>query len=208
MENIQATYPLQIVHLDYLTTEMTEGGKDVHMIIITDHFMRYAQTLLTSSQTAKCTEQTVWDQFIFHYGLPECIIFDQGQNFESDLISELCKLAKVWKLHISPYHPQTNGQCEWFNSTLINMLGTLPLNKKSSWRDMIPMLVHVYNCTRSTATGFSLYYLMNGQKPQLPVNLYFGSQKADMNVATSTKCVQQLCERLKWAYKTAQQIIR
>ena len=28
-----------------------------------------------------------------------------------------------------------------------------------------------------------------------------------MNVITSTKFVQQLCERLKWAHKTAQQII-
>ena len=29
MENIQAIYPLQLVHLDYLTIEMTERGKDV-----------------------------------------------------------------------------------------------------------------------------------------------------------------------------------
>ena len=38
MENIQATCPLQLVHLDYLTIEMTKGGKDVHVLIITDHF--------------------------------------------------------------------------------------------------------------------------------------------------------------------------
>ena len=84
---------------------------------------------------------------------------------------------------------------------------TLP-KKKSSWRDMVPMLVHAYNCTRSTATGFSPYYLMYDQKPQLPVDLYFGTQMADMNAATSTKFVQQLCERVKWAYKTAQHVIK
>ena len=65
-----------------------------------------------------------------HYGLPESIVSDQGQNFESDLIFKLYKLAKVQKLHISPYHPQTNGQCELFNHALINMLGTLSTNKK------------------------------------------------------------------------------
>ena len=42
MKNRQATYPLQLVHLVYLTIEMTEGGKDVHVLIITDHFVRYA----------------------------------------------------------------------------------------------------------------------------------------------------------------------
>ena len=40
-------YPLQLMHLDYLTIEMTKGGKDVHVLIITDHFMRYAQARVT-----------------------------------------------------------------------------------------------------------------------------------------------------------------
>ena len=61
MENIQTTHLLQLVHLDYLMIEATEGGKDVHVLIITDHFMRYAQALVTSSQTAKCTAQALWD---------------------------------------------------------------------------------------------------------------------------------------------------
>ena len=59
MENIHAIYPLQLVCLDYLTTEVTEEGKNVHVFIITDHFMRYAQALVTSSQTAKYTAQTL-----------------------------------------------------------------------------------------------------------------------------------------------------
>ena len=42
MESIQTIHPLQLVHLDYLTTEATEGGKEDHLLIITDHFMRYA----------------------------------------------------------------------------------------------------------------------------------------------------------------------
>ena len=48
MENIQAAHPLQLVHLDYLTIKVTEGGKDIQVLIITDHFMRYIQALVTS----------------------------------------------------------------------------------------------------------------------------------------------------------------
>ena len=200
IENIWATYPLQLVHLDFLTIEMTEGGKNIHILIITDHFTRYAQALVTSSQTAMCRALTIWDQFIVHYNLPKGIISDQGQNLKSDLISELCQLARVWKLHTSPYNPQTNGQCEWFYSTLINMLGTLLPNKKCSWRDVVPMLVHVYNCIRSTATGFRPYYLMHGQKPLLPVDLYCGTQKADISATTAKQVTEKENQRNKCNY--------
>ena len=153
MENIQAIHLPQLVHLDNLTIKATKGGRDAHMSIITDHFKRYAQDLVTSLQTARCTALSLWDQSVVHYGLPESVNSDEGQNFEIELISELSKVAKLWKLCTHLYHPQTNGQCEWFNHALINIQGTL--HKASSCRDMVLTLVDAHNCTRSTDTGFS-----------------------------------------------------
>ena len=137
--------------MDYLTIEANEGNTDVHILVITDHFTRCAQATVTSSQTAKCTAQNLQDKFIVHYGLPEKILTSQGCNFESDLLWELWELAQVKKITTSGYHPQTNGQCEHFNTTLINMLGTLLEKPKTTWREQVPMLVHAYNCTRSNA---------------------------------------------------------
>ena len=34
--------------MDYLTIEANEGGKDVHILVITDHFTCYAQAIVTS----------------------------------------------------------------------------------------------------------------------------------------------------------------
>ena len=68
-----------------------------------------------------------------HYGWPEKILTDQGKSFENNLIKELCELAQVKKLPTSPYHPETHGQCEQFNVTLINMLGSLPTHAKKNW---------------------------------------------------------------------------
>ena len=63
---------------------------------------------------------------------------DQGCNFESQLVAGLCELMGVQKIRTSLYHPQTNGQCERFNSTLINMPWDLAQGKevkveKSCW---------------------------------------------------------------------------
>ena len=144
--------------------------------MITDHFTRYVQATVTNLQMAKWTSQNLWDKFIVHYRLPEKILTDKGHNFESDLLKVLCKIAQVKKIRTSGYHPQTNGQSEHFNATLINMLGTLPDKPKSTWREQVPTLVHAYSCTRNNATGFSPYYLMFEWKPCLPIDLLFGTK--------------------------------
>ena len=38
MENVDATYPMELVCMDYLMIEANEGAKDVHILVITDHF--------------------------------------------------------------------------------------------------------------------------------------------------------------------------
>ena len=109
---IIATRPLELVHIDYLTIEAptnSKSGKDVDVLIITDHFTRYAQAHITSSQKARTVAKTLWDKFFVHYGFPEKILSDQGLNFKSQLISELGKLTQIKKLRTIPYRPESNG---------------------------------------------------------------------------------------------------
>ena len=115
--------------------------------MVTDHFTMHVQAYVTRTQTSQMTAKTLWDKFIIHYGVSRKILTDQDQNFESQLVADLCELMGMQKIWTSLYHLETNGQCERLNSTLINMLGTLPKEKKSEWKNHIGMLVHAYNCT-------------------------------------------------------------
>ena len=141
--------------MDYLKIEPSKGNVE-NVLIITDHFTRYTQAFLSKSQTASATAKLLWNNFILHYGFPSKIITDQGRNFESELIENLFQVAGVKKLNTSPYHPQTNGQCEHFNITLLNMQGTLTPEQKKDWKSHVPALAHAYNWTRNSVTGFSL----------------------------------------------------
>ena len=38
MENIDATYLMELVHMDYLTIEANQGGKNINILVITNHF--------------------------------------------------------------------------------------------------------------------------------------------------------------------------
>ena len=82
LENIMATHPLELVHLDYLCLEPGKGLEE-NLLVVTDHFTGYAQAYVTKTQIAQMTAKTLWDKFIVHYGLPKKIIMDQGQNFKS-----------------------------------------------------------------------------------------------------------------------------
>ena len=99
-------------------------------------------------------------------------------------------------------------QCEHFNATLINMLGTWPEKPKSTWKEQVFTLVHAYNCTRNNMTDSSLYYLLFCRKPHLPVDILFGTNTADLKGKPSTKYVENLKWRIEWTYKTANGVVK
>ena len=99
---------------------------------------------------------------------------DQGRNFESNVIKELCNLAGVDKSRTTPYHPMRNGMVERFNQTLLNMLGTLEDDQKEDWKSYVAPLAHLYNATRHDSTGYSPFFLMFGRHPRLAVDAYLG----------------------------------
>ena len=199
---------MEWVHIDYLTVKANEAGKDVNILVVTNHSTCYLQAITTSTQTAKCTTQNLWDKFIVHYGFLEWFWQIKDTTLRVICCENLCELAQVKKVRRLGYHPQANGQCKCFNTTLINMLGTLPEKPKSSWREHIPTLVHAYNCTRNNVTDFSLYYLMFGRKPCLPIDIIFGTNTAELKGNTSTKYIENLNRGLQWAYKTVNKVVK
>ena len=86
MQPILVSYPLQLVHLDFLTLGgKVDDHKSVNILIVTDHFTKYARAYVTPEQTVVVV-QTLRENFLVHYGWPEKILTDQGKSFENNLI--------------------------------------------------------------------------------------------------------------------------
>ena len=206
MQPIEVSHPMELIHLDFLTLVGKTGDvRSTNIMVITDHFMRYAQAYVTPKQTAVVAARALWENFLVHYGWPEKILTDQGRSFESNLFRELRILAKIKKLHTSPYHPETNGQCERFNTTLISMLGTLPSHAKRNSQEWITTLTHAYNCTVSPITRFTPYILIFGRNPKLPLDIDLRISAMEQKTTSHQNYVQKLHSRLQWAYETAQE---
>ena len=83
-----------------------------NVLMVTNHFMRYMMGFITQDQKAEMTAKVLWEHVFMTLGFPHKILTDQGANFKSKVIAELCKLAGVQKLWTTLYHPQGNGQVE------------------------------------------------------------------------------------------------
>ena len=90
-ENIVATHPLELVHIDYLCLEPGKD-KEENVLAVMDHFTHYTLAYINQFQITQTMTKALWDNFIVHYRLPENIPSDQGIKFESELKADLCKL--------------------------------------------------------------------------------------------------------------------
>ena len=127
---------MELVCIDFLKLEPCNGGIE-NILVITDHFTRFAQAIPCKNQTAHNTAKALYDSYLQYYGLPEQLYSDQSQNILSVAIQELCKL----KTRTTLYHAMGNGQAERFNQTLLKMLGTSTNEQKSDWKLFIHPLV-------------------------------------------------------------------
>ncbi len=201
--SITTSSPLELICIDFWSAE-DHNNKSIDVLVVTDHFTKLACAYPCSNQSAKTVARVLWNNFFCVYGFPVSIHSDQGANFESVLIAELCQLAGIDKTHTTPYHPMGNGQVERMNRTLGNMIRALPPRSKVRWPQMLNTLTFAYNCTVHETTGFSPFFLMYGRTPRLPVDLMFESVLLNGETVDIDKYVQSLRRDLCEAMKLAQ----
>lgn len=201
MVSIQTSRPMELVCMDFLSLEPdSHNTKDI--LVITDHFTKYAVAIPTKDQKAITVARCLWEQFLIHYGFPERLHSDQGRDFESQIVKELCALVGTKKVRTSPYHPRGNP-VERYNRTLLSMLGTLREKEKTRWREYVKPLTHAYNCTKNDVTGYSPYELMFGRQPRLPIDIAFGLPVKGASSTSHSQYVKNLKSYLKQSYDIA-----
>jgi transposase InsO family protein len=105
---------------------------------------------------------------------------DQGRQFESLLIREICRLLQINKTRTSPYHPQCDGLAERFNKTLVDMLSTSAKCHPEYWEEYLRPICFAYNTSVQSSTGYTPFFLMYGREARLPVDLSFSILPGDM----------------------------
>ena len=207
MEPILCTEPLDLVHINYVSMEVTMGVKEKlvvkNVLVVEDHFTHYTQAYVTNSHTTRTMAHILYNEFFSVFGFPRRLMSDQASEFTGQVISELCDLLGITKIRTSPYHPQTNGTVERVHQTLRRMIAKMDPEKRAKWPSHLGPILIAYNATWSLITGYSPYFLMFGCRPRLPVDLLFPTVRWDENTRTTDKYVMSLYDKLKSALASA-----
>ena len=106
------TAPGEMVTADVLKLPEDEGY--VAILVIVDAFSKYPVAYKLKNETAESLYPCFIDYFS-KFGIPQCLLTDQGRNFESLLLRKVFQYFGVKKLRTTPYHPQTDGLTERMN---------------------------------------------------------------------------------------------
>ena len=170
------TQTLELVHVDFTSIKMAMAHNKPpsvkNVLVLTDHFTRYAMAFITKDQKAKTVTHILYEQFIAVFGTPKLLLSDRSANFTSALVEELGSAFGIQRCGTATCHAQCNGQAERFHQTLFRMIRKLATDNKAQWEHHLSGLMQAYNNTRSVVTGYSPHYLMHGRWPRLHVDLF------------------------------------
>ena len=103
-------------------------------------------------------------------GVPKGVLSENGTNFVSTMMRQFCDRTGIHQIKPSPYHPQTDGMVERFNSTLKCLLRTPTQKGTMEWDKCLPFILWAYRGSIHKSTDNSPYELMFGQTMRTPLD--------------------------------------
>ena len=143
----------------------------------------------------------------FSYLLTIELHSDQGRNFESELIKEMCEILGINKTRTTPYQPHSDRIVKRYNRTLATQLSMFVNENHSDWEEHLPTVLMAYRTAVHGSTGQTPARLMMGHELRVPLNLMFGQPPGSKDKCKS-KFAKQLTESLELTHQFARNRLR
>jgi len=152
--------PFERVGIDLTGPHPRSQNGFIYILTYVDHFSKWAEAVpLRNKETATAADALV-DKIFTRIGLPLQLLSDQGKEFDSCLMHELCNRLEISKIRTSAYKPSTNGITERFHRTLNNMMGRVVSEHQRDWCKRLPFIMAAYRAAQHESTGYSPNYLV------------------------------------------------
>jgi len=108
-----------------------------------------------------------WDRVFKDVGIPRKVISDQGPQFVSRFMKELCCRLRVERNPLTAYHLQTDGQTERVNQELKQYLRLYCNYRQNDWAEWLSIAEFSYNNWIHSSMGQSPFLVNLGRHPNM-----------------------------------------
>ena len=141
------------------------------LLVAMNYFSKLVEVEAYASIKDKDVTKFVWKNIIFRFGIPQAIIADNGSQFDNIFFQNFCSELKIQNLYSTPCYPQSNGQTEATNKTLLTTLKKRLELAKWKWVGELPKVLWAYRTTPRRPIGNTPFVLAYGMDVVIPMEI-------------------------------------
>ena len=189
---LSAHAPMQRISMDTIGPLMLDGENNRYILVITDHFTRWAELYATETTSAIETSYHLLD-FFGRYGFADEVLTDNGTQFINDLTTALFTATGGRHIQCIAESKEEQGVVERMNKEVMRHLRAIVFDANSAiqWgRTQLPMVQRILNASVKKSTGVSPAQLLFGNALSLDRSIFA--------VKPTTETLQSIAERSKF----------
>ena len=152
LRSIYSPWPFHAWEIDILGPFPLAIRQTKYLIVAIEYFTKWIEAEPVAQITAHKVQHFVWKNIVCRFGVPKRLISDNGTQFASQQLGNLCTEVGIKQVFASVEHPQTNGQVQSANKVLLRDLKRKLKRAKRVWAEEVPRIVWAYRTTPQSST--------------------------------------------------------
>jgi transposase InsO family protein len=115
------------------------------LLVISDRYYKVTKTIPLRTVTALSVSRAFCDHWAYVYGPPVSLLADNGPQLTANFFQAFCAELGIHKVFTTAYHPQSNGQVERYNWTILASLRGYVATRQENWDYFPSAVTFAYN---------------------------------------------------------------
>ena len=133
LQPLVSSWPFAQWGMDLVGPLPRATGNQRQLIVATDHFTKWVEAEPLANIRDKHSIKFVQKNIITRFEIPMTIISDNGKQFTKKPFTKYCSELGIRKVYSSPAYPESNGQAEASNKTVLDGIKKRLEDAKGRW---------------------------------------------------------------------------
>ncbi|KAK2998712.1 hypothetical protein RJ639_022649 [Escallonia herrerae] len=178
LTSVVSPIPFSMWGMNLLGPFPMASGQRWFVVVAIDYFTKWTEAeSLATITSAKC-EDFFWKNVVCRFGVLRALVVDNGKQFNNNNFRTFCTNLSIDLRFTSVAHPQSNGQTENMNRSILQGLKKKLDLAKGAWVDELPKVLWAYRTTPHSVTGETHFFLCYGTEALLPIEIGVPTMRA------------------------------